>query len=94
MGDSRKAISDDEDDYTALCMKYGETFGGGVYSEHHTWLEEKDRGTTTLSFEEYKFVNLRGKAGNRIGEIDKKMEELKKEREELVNFLTFKVKQN
>jgi hypothetical protein len=53
MGDSRQAYYDDWDDYQDLCNKHNERFVD-VYSDHHKWLEEFDKGQTKLRFEDYK----------------------------------------
>jgi hypothetical protein len=94
MSDSRKAISEDEDDYILLCKKHGEPNRGGVYSRHNEWLKELDRGNTNLTFEEYDFVIRRRVASTRLSDIDLKIEELKKEKQDLENFLMFRVKSN
>lgn len=52
MGSSLSKISDDIDDYEALCKMYGEV-EQGMYGNHYDWLNDKHDGKTTLSFAEY-----------------------------------------
>lgn len=86
MGDSRKAIADDEDYYRALCKKYNQTYHN-LYTGHYNWIMEFDRGKTTLSWHEYerrlninnkilKYQNLLTKAINTVNELATMIEEL------------------
>lgn len=53
MGSSLSAIRDDEDDYYYLCSRFNEKPHGGVYSNHHLWLEAKANDKTQLTYEEF-----------------------------------------
>ena len=53
MSDGRSRMYEDIEDYEKLCVKWGER-GREVYSDHYYWLELKDRGETSQTFEEYK----------------------------------------
>jgi hypothetical protein len=84
MGSILSKISDDEEDYSYLCKKYSEPYLK-LYSAHHDWLEEKDRGKTTLTFEEYSYEHDKKSAIKRVDTIDLKIRYLKAEKQELRN---------
>lgn len=87
MGSVLSKIADDEDDYIALCKKYGENPNEHeLYSIHYHWIMDMHRDRTKLPYVKYfkkeKKIELKRKISNlkknKI-DIDKQIKNLLKE---------------
>lgn len=90
MGDSFKAIADDEEDYAYLCKKWGTVpHKDGVYGDHNRWLNLLDEGKTRESFLEYQKRMDIDRLKSDISEKKKELSSLEKKLNTLINVKQF-----